>query len=84
MVKNLPTNAGDLRDAGSIPGLVRSPVEGNDSPLQYTFPGESHGQGNLAGCGPKGHRDSGTTSDLPYTRAHWFIFHIISLNFLDV
>ena len=27
MVKNLPANAGDIRDAGSIPGLGRSPEE---------------------------------------------------------
>ena len=25
VVKNLPANAGDIRDAGSIPGLGRSP-----------------------------------------------------------
>ena len=25
MIKNLPVNAGDIRVAGSIPGLVRSP-----------------------------------------------------------
>ena len=29
VVKNLPTNAGDVRDAGLIPGLGRSPGEGN-------------------------------------------------------
>ena len=34
MIKNLPTNAGDVRDAGSIPGLGRSPGEGNGNPLQ--------------------------------------------------
>ena len=33
MVKNLPANAGD---AGSIPGLGRSPEEGNGIPLQYS------------------------------------------------
>ena len=33
MVKNLPANAGD---AGSIPGLGRSPGEGNSNPLQYS------------------------------------------------
>ena len=27
-VKNLPANAGDVRDAGSIPGRGRSPGEG--------------------------------------------------------
>ena len=36
MVKNLPANAGDIRDMGSIPGLGRSPGEGNGNPLQYS------------------------------------------------
>ena len=34
VVKNLPANAGDARDAGSIAGLGRYPGEGNDNPLQ--------------------------------------------------
>ena len=37
MVKNPCANAGDTRDAGSIPGLGRSPGEGNGNPLQYSF-----------------------------------------------
>ena len=37
VVKNLPTNAGDIRDAGLIPGLGRSPGEGNGNPLQYSY-----------------------------------------------
>ena len=36
VVKNPPANAGDIRDSGSIPGLGRSPGEGNDNPLQYS------------------------------------------------
>ena len=36
VVKNLPANAGDVRDAGSIPELGRSPGEGNGYPLQYS------------------------------------------------
>ena len=36
MVKNLPANAGDLRDIGSIPGSGRSPGEGNGNPFQYS------------------------------------------------
>ena len=36
-VKNLPANAGDTRDADSIPGLGRSPGEGHSNPLQYSF-----------------------------------------------
>ena len=29
VIKNMPANAGDIRDAGSIPGLGRSPGGGN-------------------------------------------------------
>ena len=36
MVKNPPLNAGDARDASSIPGLVRSPGVGNGNPFQYS------------------------------------------------
>jgi len=32
VVKNLPANAGDIRDPGSIPGSGRSPGERNDNP----------------------------------------------------
>ena len=35
-VKNLPSNAGDIRDMGLIPGLGRSPGEGHGYPLQYS------------------------------------------------
>ena len=36
MVKNPPTNAGDVRDVDSIPGSGRFPGEGNGNPLQYS------------------------------------------------
>ena len=36
VVKNPPASAGDARDTGSIPGLGRSPGEGNGNPLQYS------------------------------------------------
>ena len=36
MVKNLPVSARDIRDVGSIPGLVRSHGEGNGNPLHYS------------------------------------------------
>ena len=35
-VKNLPANAGDVRDLGSIPWLGRSPGEENGNPHQYS------------------------------------------------
>ena len=36
MVKNLPANAGEVRDKGSIPGPGRSPGGGHGNPLQYS------------------------------------------------
>ena len=36
VVKNLPANAGDAGDVGSIPGWERFPGEGNGNPLQYS------------------------------------------------
>ena len=36
MVENPPTNAGDVRDVGSIPGLGRSLGEGHGNPFQYS------------------------------------------------
>ena len=44
--KNPPVNAGGVRDMGLIPGLRRSPGEGNDNPLQYSC------LGNLMDRGP--------------------------------
>ena len=43
MVKNPPANAGDLRDADSVP------LAGHGNPLPLFLPGESHGQRSLAG-----------------------------------
>ena len=34
-MKNLPANAGDAGDVGSVPGLERSLGGGNGNPLQY-------------------------------------------------
>ena len=36
VVKNPPAHAGDPRDAGSIPGMGRSPGGGHGNPLQYS------------------------------------------------
>ena len=38
MVKNPSASAGDIRETGSIPGLGRSPGEGNGYPLWYSCP----------------------------------------------
>ena len=36
VVENLPADAGDVRDPGSIPGLGRSPGLRNGNSLQYS------------------------------------------------
>ena len=45
VVKNPPANAGDAGDAGSIPGLEKSPEEGNGNPLQYYCLGNPRDRG---------------------------------------
>ena len=37
MVKNLPANAGDVRDSGLIPESGRSPGGEHGNPLQYSY-----------------------------------------------
>ena len=36
VVKNMPANAGDVKDTGSILGVGRSPRGGHGNPLQYS------------------------------------------------
>ena len=52
MVKNLPTNAKDARDASSISRSGRSAGGGNGNPLQCSWPGKFHGQRSLVGYSP--------------------------------
>ena len=49
VVKNPPANAGYAEDEGSIPGLGRSPGEGNGNPLQCSSPGNSMDRGAWRG-----------------------------------
>ena len=43
--KESACNAGDTGDAGLIPGLGRSPGEGNGNPLHYTYLENPMGRG---------------------------------------
>ena len=69
MVKNLPANAGDLRDTGLIPGLGRPPGVGSGKPTPVFLLGEYHGQRNLAGNSPWGCKESDITEGTN-TRMH--------------
>ena len=45
VVKNPPVYAGDARDTGLVPGLGRSPGQGNGNSLQYSCLGNSMDRG---------------------------------------
>ena len=62
MLKNPPSNAGDLKEADSIPGSGRSSEEAWQPTLVF-LPGESHGRGSLAGYSPLGHKESDITEE---------------------
>ena len=64
VVKNIPSNPGDARDAGSILGSGRPPGIGNGSLLQCFLPGKFHGQSSLAGYSPWGQKELGMTEQL--------------------
>ena len=51
-VKNPPKDAGDVRDAGSIPGPERSPGAEHGNPLQCSCLANSHGKRSLLGYNP--------------------------------
>ena len=63
MVKESTANAGDARDMGSIPGLERSPGEGNSNSLQYSWPKKTQNpmdRGAWQGTGHGVAKESGT------------------------
>ena len=70
VVKNLPINAGDVRDAVLIPGLGRSPGVVNGNPFQYSCLENSKDRGVRWG-----HKESETTehthSEPDSSPNHW-------------
>ena len=63
MVKNLPATAEELRDAGSIPGVGRSPGGGNGNPLQYSCLENPMVRGAWRATVHRGHKESDTTKE---------------------
>ena len=53
LIKNTPTNAGDTRDVGSIPGSGRSPGGGCGSPLQCSCLGNPTDSGAWQAAVPR-------------------------------
>ena len=71
VVKNLPANAGDIRDVGSIPGSGRSSGGGQWQPTPVFLPGETPGRRCQAGYSPWGCRVRQYWSNLPH-RHTWY------------
>ena len=69
-VKNPAANAGDLGDAGSIPGW-EDPLDHAWQPTPVFLPGKSHGQRGLAGYSRWGCQESDTTERLSFSKVHW-------------
>ena len=65
VVKNPSANAGDIRDAGSIPGSGRFPWRRAWQATPGFLPGKSHGQRSLVGYSPWGGNEH-DWSDLSY------------------
>ena len=77
VVKNPPTNAGDARDAGSIPGsgnCSEKEMATHSSILAW----EIHGQRSLVGYSPWGHKESDMTEHTK-TRASTIELYYLTL-----
>ena len=77
MVKDLPSNSGDVRDVGLILALGRSPGGGNGTPV--FLPGKFHEQRSLVGYSPRG-AESDTTEHM----AHYIYVLFRSMRFFSM
>ena len=68
----------NARDLSLIPGLGRSPGEGNGNPLQNSCLENSHGQRSLAGYSPWGHKELDTAERLTHTYIQVICFRFLS------
>ena len=75
--KNLPSDAGDTTDRGSISGSGRSPGGGHSNPLWF-LPRESHGQRSLGGLQFMGSQRVGRDLLTEHVRRHHLVqpFHL--------
>ena len=66
--KESACSAGDMEDAGSIPGSGRFPGEGNGNPLQYSCPENPMDRG--AWWAPRGRKELDMTEQLVHKHRH--------------
>ena len=75
VVKNLPANAGDARDKGSIPGLRRCPWSRKWQPTPIFLPGKLHCQRSLAGYSPWSHKELDMTMTEQIIQLSFYLRH---------
>jgi len=76
VVKNPPSTAGDIREAGLIPGSGGFPEGWHGDALQHSCLENLHGQRSLAGYSPWGCKESDTTEVTSCTHQTTKTFHI--------
>ena len=64
VVKNLPANAGDIRDASSNLWVRKIPWRRKWQPAPVFLSGKPHGQRSLVAHSPLGHKEPDTTGEL--------------------
>jgi hypothetical protein len=64
VIKNLPTNAGDVGDTGFVSWVGKIPWKRKWQFAPVFLPGKSYGQRSLAGYSPWGHKESDSTEQL--------------------
>ena len=75
VVKNLPANAGNIRDNGFDPWVGKIPWRRAWQPTLVFLPGESHGQRSLAGYSPGGCKESDMTERPSITQMENQCYH---------
>ena len=81
LIKNLPANAEDIRDAGSIPGSGTFPWSKKWQPTLVFLHEKFHGQRSLSSCSQWGCKELDMTEHThTYTHNLWYKFNI-SVNF---
>ena len=74
VVKNIPANAGDIRDTSSVLGMGRSSGGGRNNPLQYSCLENPHGQRSLGCYNPQGCTELDTTKATACINGHMIEF----------
>ena len=75
VVKSPPANAGDISGEGVQSLVGKIPWRRAGQPISVFLPGESHGQRSLAGCSPRGCKESDTTERLNNNRPAFLSNH---------